>query len=295
MTTPVRTPGASTSNVARRRAWRVALSLSPLRLSVLVGVVFGVASVVYLQAVVGDYTFWSRSGVVGRGMSGLFPYLLLIGTPIVASSRLATMSIDRGWIATSSRTPLPRFVMRAVVGTFASGFATILIASTITIVGGILISFEPQVFYTAIDRPEQLTDLSASYDRFIMSEYTGVGILSPVAGSSLTLFYLVLAVWTGVWGGLHGAYAAVFSLVLPWPRIAVLIPFAWGYALNVVLADVSFGIGAVDYTLAVFPMMSSIQPWPIATPLIAAAIYLLPAVVCAIWIWRRPDQIRALT
>lgn len=295
MTTSVRAPGTSASTPARRRAWRAALNLSPLGIAALVGVIFGALSILHLQLVVGDYTLLSRSGVVERGMSGLFPYLLLIGTPIVACSRFATMSIDRGWVATSSRTPLPQFVMRAVVGTFLSGFVTILIASVITIVGSWLISFEPHVFYSAVGEPRALTDLSADYEQFILSEYSGAGILTPVAAASLTLFYVVLALWTAIWGGLHGVFCAVFTIVLPWPRLAFIVPFAWGYAINLILGDVSFGIGAVDYTLAIFPMMSTVQPWPVATPLIAAFIYLLPVMACAMWIWRRPDLVRALT
>lgn len=284
--------GAMTSD--RTRAWRAARSLAPWWWTVLGAVVVAVICLAQLQSVLHDSVYYVRYHIVETAMRDAFPYLLLVGAPTFFAIGVAELTRDRGWVNTAARASMREFVVRVVYVAFLRGGFGFLFATVLIVAGAYAISFEPNIFYVSESGPSFAPDLSIANEKYMISDSSGAGmagILSPVGGVSLVLFYATLAIWTGMWGGIVSVFAVVCVCVLPLPRIALLAPLIWIIILERLFSSMDLGLGAISPFLALFPTLSSQQP--LVTPLLASALFVAPMVLLAVWGWRNFEKLAA--
>lgn len=281
--------GADTVTGGRPHVLRVAGSLTPWWWTLIGAVVVAAICLAHLQSILHDSVYASRVEIVARGMGEVFPYFLVVGAPILFASGVANLTRDRGWVSIAPRAAIRGFLARVVGAAFLRGWVGAGLATVLIIAGAYAISFEPSIQYVSLDGPSFAPDLSVAHERYMISDRRGAGILTPLGDVSLVLFYAVLTAWTGLWGGAISVFAVVCVCVSPWPRIALVSPLIWIYALQTMVGFVSFGIGAVSPSLAMFPLSSS--PQLVITPILASVLYLAPAVLLGAWGWKNLEKL----
>lgn len=279
--------GAATSG--RTHVLRVAGSLAPWWWTLIGAVAVAAICLAHLQSILHDSVYASRVEIVARAMGEVFPYFLVVGAPILFASGVANLTRDRGWVSIVPRTAIRGFLARVVGAAFLRGWVGAGLATVLVVAGAYAISFEPSIQYVSLDGPSFAPDLSVAHEKFMISDRSGAGILTPVGGVSLVLFYAVLTVWTGLWGGAISVFAVVCVCVSPWPRIALVFPLIWIYALQTMVGFVALKMGAISPVVAIFPMMSS--PQPVILPILASILYLGPAVLLGVWGWMNLEKL----
>jgi hypothetical protein len=251
--------------------------------------VTSLACLIYLQISFRDQVYGSRFDVVVRGMTDIYPCFVLICCPAVSAWGIANSMRDRAWVYFAPRANTRQLLAQALRSAFTGAFAMCSVSAGVVIIGSLLTSLEPNIMWGSHAGLLGAQDLSFEAERRWISTEGFSGILSPIAGTSLILFYAVYALWMGLWGGLLSLMASAISTIVPWPLLALVSPLVWFELGSIILGAVRLWGGGFDFDLVMFPMVAGWQP--VVFPILAGLFYLLPLAAALLWIWRRFDRL----
>lgn len=253
---------------------------------VVLGVMVGLSSLAIVWFTLSSFGYNSRNELVSRGIYTFLPYVLPLIAVAAHTFTVPELMVDRAIVAIRIRADSRRFLFHHVGRSFTRGFGTLAIASALIVIGCLVIGYSANVqFSPGADGTGRTPSSEAEHADFVENS----GLLAPIVAVSVPLGYAAVVVWTGIWGGLCGVLGASLALIIPRPRLALLVPLAWYFALETALAHLYTPIGFVSIINTMYPML--VGPGYLGARALAGLLYMLPAVVALAWAWRRFDDL----